>query len=119
MLRFLLYSIKGYINDISNVESNLETYMKNTKKWYFTFGCGTEDPHRNCYTVIEAESYESARNEMFNRFGSKWAFQYSEDDWMINPQEDEMYKTMCRLQGLDTNRTKPISQAELYNLTRI
>lgn len=89
------------------------------KKWYFTFGCGIDEPYRNCYTVIEAESYEKAREEMVRLFGRSWAFQYSEEEWMINPQEDKSYYIKCRLFGHDENRTEPISQAELYNLTRI
>jgi len=89
------------------------------EKWYFTFGCGSDDPHRNCYTVIEAKDYADARKEMIRRFGVKWAFQYSEKQWMINPQESEYYKYQCMLYGCDPKRTEPISQAQLYNLTRI
>lgn len=43
-------------------------------KFYFTFGCG--QPHENCYHVIEAENWGKARDEMFRRFGAKWAMQY-------------------------------------------
>lgn len=43
-------------------------------KWYFTFGFG--QGHDNCYTVIKAKDYGSAREEMFWRWGQKWAFQY-------------------------------------------
>lgn len=89
------------------------------KKWYFTFGCGIDNPNRNCYTVIEAETYESAREEMIRRFGVKWAFQYSEDEWMIDPKKDEYFYFKARLHGHDPNRNEPITQAELYNLTRI
>ena len=46
----------------------------NTKKFWFTFGCG----HllaKYC-VVIEAEFYEDARDIMFDSFGAKWGFQY-------------------------------------------
>jgi hypothetical protein len=89
------------------------------KKYYFTFGCGIDDNHRNCYTVIEAADYESAREEMFRRFGNKWAFQYDEKDWFIDPKTEENWLIKCRMHGIDPNRTEPISQAELYNLTEI
>lgn len=88
-------------------------------KFYFTFGCGIDEPHRNCYTVIESESYESAREEMIRRFGTKWAFQYPEKNWFINPADDDNWNIKCLMYGLDPNRTEPISQAELYNLTEI
>lgn len=43
------------------------------KQW-FTFGSG--QPHENCYHVIEAETKAACRTEMFEQFGTKWAFQY-------------------------------------------
>ena len=46
--------------------------------WYFTFGSGQE--HEGHCIKIEG-SFESARQKMFDRFGSHWAFQYSEDEW--------------------------------------
>ncbi len=46
-------------------------------KYYFTFGCGIDNLHRNGYHIIEAESREIARERMFERFGAKWAFQYN------------------------------------------
>jgi len=89
------------------------------KRWYFTFGCGIDDPHRNCYTVIEAGSYESAREEMVRRFGIKWAFQYSEEEWTIDPKNDKNFRIKAKMHSPDPNRNEPITQAELYNLTRI
>ena len=55
--------------------------MSKTKKWYFTFGFG--QVHENCYHVIEAESYGEARDRMVEKFGLKWAFQYSEEQWTL------------------------------------
>ncbi len=89
------------------------------EKYYFTFGCGIDDPHRNCYTVIEAESYEAAREEMVRRFGTKWAFQYNAKQWVIDPSEDENYRIKARIYGFDPDGKEPITQAQMYNLTRI
>ena len=89
------------------------------KKYYFTFGCGIDDPHRNCYTVIEAESYEKARDIMIDRFGLKWAFQYEEDEWLIDPKTDANFKYKAMMYGKNVDMDKPITQAELYNLIRI
>lgn len=33
--------------------------------------------HDNCYTVIEATDYHTARREMTRRWGPKWGFQYA------------------------------------------
>ena len=46
--------------------------------WIFTFGIGHENAGH--YVKIEG-TYESARQKMFDRFGDKWAFQYSEKEW--------------------------------------
>jgi hypothetical protein len=43
-------------------------------KYYFTFGFS--QPHEGGYHVIEAEDSAKAREEMFRKFGEKWAFQY-------------------------------------------
>lgn len=42
--------------------------------WYFTFGCGQE--HAGCYTVIRG-THDSAKGEMYRRYGGKWSMQYS------------------------------------------
>ena len=47
-----------------------------SQKWWFSFACGTQDPHRNCYVVIEGD-YATARKEMFRRFGKRWCGQYA------------------------------------------
>ena len=88
-------------------------------KFYFTFGCGIDEPNRNCYTVIEADSFEEAREIMIQRFGLKWAFQYDENGWMIDPMKDPNFKMKARFYGVDPNRKEPISQAELFNLKEI
>jgi hypothetical protein len=50
-------------------------------KWYFTFPCGIDKPHRNGYHVIETPSSIVARELMIERFGMEWAFQYSEEEF--------------------------------------
>lgn len=47
--------------------------------WYFTFGFGQENSGH--YVKIRG-TFESARKEMFIRFGKAWAFQYSEAEWL-------------------------------------
>lgn len=46
--------------------------------WYFTFGCGQK--HAGHYVRIFG-TYGEARQKMIDRFGLKWAFQYSEKEW--------------------------------------
>lgn len=46
--------------------------------WYFTFGCGQK--HQGHYVKIYG-SFLLAREEMCKRYGSEWAFQYSEKEW--------------------------------------
>lgn len=52
-------------------------------RFYFTFGDG--QLLENCYTIIEAETYNSAREEMFKVHGSTWAFQYTEAEFLNSP----------------------------------
>jgi len=64
-------------------------------KYYFTF-C-QRLPTKNCFIVFESDNYYDARKQMVERFGSEWAFQYDENEWV----EDG------------------ISQQERYNLTEL
>ena len=50
-------------------------------KYYFTF-LMSDSPRRMCYHVEEG-SYEEARNKMVAKYGTDWAFQYSEEEWKI------------------------------------
>ena len=52
--------------------------MEKKEKWYFTFGVGT--PYRGRHVVIEGTA-DSTREEMWERFGPKWAFQYTEKQY--------------------------------------
>ena len=86
------------------------------KKIYFTFGAGQQN--EGCYTVIEAEDWSSARNQMNQRFGNKWSFQYDESQWILGP-DSVGYKSRAKLLGLDVDKGETITQAEMYNLKRI
>lgn len=46
--------------------------------WIFTFGCGQE--HAGRYVKIYG-TYGEARQKMVEKYGSKWAFQYSLQEW--------------------------------------
>lgn len=51
------------------------------KEFIFTFGFDHKHPDSGrrlsgCYTVVEGEDAEDARNKMMAKFGTKWAFQY-------------------------------------------
>ena len=53
--------------------------MSEEKRWYiFTFGCGQQ--HANQYVRIYG-TFGSARQKMFDRYGSEWSFQYTQEEW--------------------------------------
>lgn len=53
------------------------------ENYYFTFGSGHHDTHGRSlmgyYVKIHAIDYVFARKIMFEHFGEKWSFQYTED----------------------------------------
>jgi hypothetical protein len=51
------------------------------KKYYFTFGCGQQ--HAGHYIIIEADTVEQARQQMFAKFGRKWSMCYTEQEWKV------------------------------------
>lgn len=57
-----------------------ESTKELSKIWYFTF-LGSDPIHKNHVQPIIARSYMDARYAMFEKYGSNWAFQYSEDEW--------------------------------------
>ena len=85
------------------------------ERYYFTFGVGIDKPHRNCYHVIEAESYMAAREEMFNKFGECWAFQYTEQQWRISKEDYDRMQNWRTVGEWHDGYT----QAELFNLEEI
>ena len=46
--------------------------------WCFTFGCGQEN--EGFYVKVKG-SFGEARAKMVERYGNKWGFQYSEEEW--------------------------------------
>lgn len=86
------------------------------KKYYFTFGCGIDTPHRNCYHVEVAEDYGKARERMVEKFGTDWAFQYSEEEWLIK------YEDYLKFLGTERCHIpwhEGFTQAEIFNLKEI
>jgi len=53
--------------------------MEEQRMWYyFTFGSG----QKHCgHYVKRFGTYGEARQQMVDKYGDKWAFQYSEDEW--------------------------------------
>lgn len=55
--------------------------MSEEKDYVFTTGWGEEYGDRaNTYVIIHG-TYMSAREEMFRRYGDKWAFQYEKEEF--------------------------------------
>ena len=63
------------------------------EEWVFTFGY--DQPNQGHY-VIFSGTYGEARQKMCNKFGNKWAFQYSKKEW------DEMYADPNRRWYMET-----------------
>ena len=74
------------VNSIEDMCSLMCDNVIPEQTWYFTFGCGQENAGK--YVKIKG-TYESARQKMFDRFGDKWAFQYSENEWKNNKYASE------------------------------
>lgn len=47
--------------------------------WIFTFGCGQENGGKA--VKIAGKDAQDARRKMCEKYGNKWAFQYSESNW--------------------------------------
>lgn len=52
--------------------------MNNEEFWIFTFGSGQQ--HAGYYVKIKG-TFGEARQKMVERYGLKWGFQYSEEEW--------------------------------------
>ena len=52
--------------------------------WIFTFGCGKDVYGDKAGTAVKvyANSYGEAREKMCAKYGLKWAFQYSAEEWI-------------------------------------
>lgn len=86
------------------------------KRYYFTFGCGIDDAHRNCYHVEVAENFGKAREQMIDKFGIDWAFQYTEDDWKLTLED---YKCFLYMGRCYVPYHEGLTQAEMFNLKEI
>lgn len=51
---------------------------KKKQCWIFTFGCGQKYEGK---AVKIFGNYHLARGKMIEKYGDKWAFQYSEEEW--------------------------------------
>ena len=47
--------------------------------WIYTFGAGQK--HEGKCVRIYADDYGDARQKMVDKYGSEWAFQYTEKEW--------------------------------------
>lgn len=48
------------------------------QNWIFTFGCGQQNEGK---FVKFFGTFGEAREQMCEKFGNDWAFQYSEEEW--------------------------------------
>lgn len=48
-------------------------------KYIFTFGLG--GPNAHVYQPVSASGWEEARKAMLDKHGTKWAFQYTEEEF--------------------------------------
>lgn len=63
-----------------------------------------------------AEDYGKAREQMVDKFGTGRAFQYSEDEWLVNHENYKKYLTMGRC---SVPWHEGFTQAEMFNLKEI
>ena len=69
------------------------------EEWIFTFGWG--EPLRGRCVRIKG-TYDEAREKMCSVFGTKWAFQYSAeewDKWKVSPNRGWMLEEEIDLKG--------------------
>lgn len=59
---------------VSTFECDEELITKHDDEYIFTFGFGQK--HEGCYTSIRAKDWKSAREQMVDKFGKEWGFQY-------------------------------------------
>lgn len=72
-------------NNVSRAKKPEESW------WYFTFGDGQE--HEGMYVKIYG-TFITARDKMCERYGTEWAFQYSEKKWKEIEADPERYWEM-------------------------
>ena len=71
--------------------------------YFFTFSADLAHPFRDHYIEVQIKRFDyvthadhemAARNVMFHTFGNKWAFSYTEEQW-IDIQEQWNYKPLA------------------------
>ncbi len=72
--------------------------MEEKQWWTFTFGDGQQ--HEGMYVKIYG-TFESARRKMFEKYGSKWAFQYNEKEWRDWEKDRPSYIVELLLEKID------------------
>ena len=78
--------------------NNLEEMCYNTvpqepeQWWIFTFSCGQK--YGGYYVRIKG-SFNQAREKMCAKYGDRWGFQYSEEEW------EKMKNDPCRMHPME------------------
>lgn len=68
----------GSLDELCDLMCNNKV-PREKKCWYiFTFGC--DQPNAGKYVKVFG-TYGGARKKMHDKYGDKWAFQYSEEEW--------------------------------------
>ena len=68
------------------------------KYWYFTFGSGQR--YAGKCVKIRANNSAEARKIMVGKYGTKWAFQYTEREWLA--MENDPQRTWPMEQLMET-----------------
>lgn len=77
--------------------------------FYFTFGCG--QPFANRFIKFEASDYGVARLKMCERFGQRWAFQYTAEDFSGQPERYGLTElVLCRRCDEDYGRIEEATE---------
>lgn len=85
------------------------------ERWWFTFGSGVDDLHRNCYVVIEG-SWSSARTEMIKRFGGAWCGQYASAEEDRSRRIQLKGDNVMKRERKDDEKTRGDSRAVFFHL---
>ena len=75
----------------------------------------SDTAHCRCYHIEEG-SYEEAREKMIAKYGTDWAFQYSEKEWKISRKR---YERISDINMMSEPYQEGMTQADLYNLKEI
>ena len=90
----------------------MSTSSVNKKLYYFTFGDFAEDEeYTNCVQPILASDWGKARDLMMKKFGTKWAFQYTEREYLKG--KEDMKKRLNNLGiYIPSERELPVMEAD-------